>query len=74
MAEYNQPYNLVLIGSFGVGKSCLFQKLSCEVHADYHYSTLQDTGAVPEGSRQLLFDKWTHSALVNGEEVKVCHS
>lgn len=70
LTSANQPYNVILAGSFGVGKSSLFNKLSGEVHADYHFNSVavsKDTCRSP--SQQ--FGKWTHTALVNGDTVKV---
>jgi Ni2+-binding GTPase involved in maturation of urease and hydrogenase len=62
----DQPYNVILAGPYGVGKSSLFQKLSGEVHADYQYSTV----AIRDAS-DLQFCRWTHEALVSGDTVKV---
>ena len=64
----SQPYSLILTGSFGVGKTSLFRKLSGEVHAHYHFNNLQDQTRSKASHR---FDKWTHTALVNGEQIKV---
>lgn len=77
-----QPYNIILAGAFGVGKSSLFRQLSTEVDGDYLYTTLPATvnlkqqtrpaataTTVPSSSRYL--DKWTHSALVLGDTVQV---
>lgn len=61
-----QPYNIILTGSFGVGKSSLFHRLSGEVHSDFHCESLR--GAT---SSKAKFDQWTHAAKVNGETVKV---
>ena len=81
----NQPYDIILAGAFGVGKSTLFKQLSSEVHADHLYTTTTTTGTAAgtrdnrgqlqprttTASSQHL-DKWTHSALVLGDSVKVC--
>lgn len=66
----HQPYNIILAGSFGVGKSSLFNMLSGEVHADYQFSSVtgkQDASRSPSQH----FGKWCHTALVNGDTVKV---
>lgn len=63
----DQPYNVILAGSFGVGKSSLFQKLSGEVNADYQFTTVA-------AGKAANFGKWTHTALVKGETVKVSSS
>ena len=62
----DQPYNIILAGSFKVGKTSLFKKLSSGVHGDYHFSTVSCNS---NGSQN--FGKWTHTAQVNGDTVKV---
>ena len=68
-----QPYNVIMAGSFGVGKSSLFSRLSGEVHSDYQFSPLQDC-SYSYSLQTGHYDKWTHRALVNGEQVKVMRS
>lgn len=68
-----QPYNIILAGSFGVGKSSLFDKLSGEVHADYQFSSMAGKQDASRNPGQH-FGKWTHSAMVNGDAVKVKYS
>lgn len=65
----DQPYNIILAGSFGVGKSSLFEKLSGEVHADYQFSTVTARDASRSTGQDL--GRWTHTALANGDTVKV---
>lgn len=73
----DQPYNVILAGAFGVGKSSLFRQLSCEVHADHLYTSITpDRGQQQlQGTRTTAtykhLDKWTHSALVLGDTIKV---
>ncbi len=78
-SEDDQPYNIILAGAFGVGKSSLFRQLSREVHGDHVYTTITTTrgqqlqpGETTTSSPQHL-DKWTHSALVLGDTVKVSY-
>ena len=60
-----QPYNIILTGSFGVGKTSLFSKLSGEAHEDYQFVS------VPVATSAQHVSKWTHTAAVNGDTVKV---
>lgn len=70
----DQPYNIILAGAFGVGKSSAFRQLSGEVHADHVYTTLRD-GEEPRepgaASSSKRLDRWSHSALVQGDNINV---
>lgn len=66
----DQPYNIVLAGRYGVGKSSLFRKLSGEVHADYQYRAVP-TARNSSRTTGQQFGQWTHTALVDGDTVKV---
>ena len=62
----DQPYNIILAGPYSVGKTTIFNKLSKEVHIDYQYESVS---TIARTSQQL--GKWTHTALVDGNQVKV---
>lgn len=62
----DQPYNIILAGPFHVGKSTIFNKLSSDVHADFQYTTINC-------AQRVKFDKWSHTALVDGSKIKVGH-
>ncbi len=67
LSPADQPYNIILAGSFGVGKTSLFNKLSGEAHANYQFiSSVSNSDAALQH-----FGKWTHTAVVNGDTVKV---
>ena len=65
----DQPYNIIFAGNFKVGKTSLFKKLSSGVHGDYQFSTVGCNSSKANGSQN--FGKWTHTARVNGDTVKV---
>ena len=67
-----QPYDIILAGAFGVGKSTVFRQLSSEVHSEHLYSSCPGgagTSTTSLCSRHL--DRWTHSALVLEDTIKV---
>ena len=72
-----QPYNIILAGAFGVGKSSAFRQLSSEVHADHIYSTLKASADSEEprepgaAASSKHLDRWSHSALVQGDNINV---
>lgn len=63
-----QPYNIILTGSFGVGKTSLFNKLSGEAHGDYQFTSVPVKSTATSAQHVC---KWTHTAAVNGDTVKV---
>ena len=65
----HQPYNIILAGAYGVGKTSAFRQLSGEVHADHVYTTLGRSAGCQESSKHL--DRWSHSALVQGDNINV---
>lgn len=54
----SQPYNVILAGSYGVGKSTLFRHLSRE----------EEEGGVGKSCR--AWDKWSHAMTVGKEQVQ----
>ena len=70
LSPADQPYNIILAGAYGVGKTGLFKKLSGEVHSDYQYRTVPSARDASRTTGQQ-FGHWTHTALVDGDTVKV---
>ena len=54
----SQAYNVILAGSYGVGKSTLFE----------HLSRREREGGVGKSCR--AWDKWSHVMTIDGEQVQ----
>ncbi len=59
---WDQPYNIILAGSYGVGKTSIFNKLSTGVNSDIQYGTNHSTPTTCQ-----CFGKWIHTATVATE-------